>query len=273
MKRPQFPFPQYQAIPLSPDDLIQVEAISSTTPITLDIEGTCLNNDGVLVPFQAQLPVPTALTPTILRFRLGYLFLLSCVVHCRDAGVPDGSCYIRLTLVNDISGGFYPNRKVLSEGYISTYASVGYGSAQVNGAPTDHYYVDNIAITQPAAGANFSYVCPDYTRLNILNLMGTLTNDANVATRRPIFTLTRPSAGTHQFRQGQDQTAGQTAHYCLNQTNSSYGLINPNASNGMLPILFLEPGCTIASAVNSIQVGDQWSNISLFVLRRTIPFT
>lgn len=272
MKAPKFQFPQYQAIPLSPDDLIQVESISSTFPMTLDIEGTCMNNDGNIVPFQSQQIISAGVTPTTTRFRLGYLFLLSCVVHCRDAGVPDGSCFTRVTLVQDQSGGFYPNRKLLTEGYISTYASIGYGSNGIQGIPSDHFFIENIAVADPAAGANVDYQIPDYTELKIISLSVQMLSDANVASRQFAYRVSLPPAATHNFKVNVTQNNGANYNYIGFLAAYDVPGTTANSRNVSIPEIILYPGCTLSAVLFNIQVGDQFSDFSILALRRTIPF-
>lgn len=270
--KPLLTLPTYQAIPLSPDDSLLIDVISSTTPVTIILEGTAINIDGALVPFHFELLVPTALTPTQLIALLGYQFLLSVTAFTRTASIPDGSCFIRLLLVQRLTSGVYPHRKLLAQGYISTFASIGYGSSSINGTDSDHHYLENISIANPAAGAGFSFLCPDYTELKILHLNFTLTTDATVANRFVDFTVQLPPGANSSCRTPTAHTAGLSCFYSLAPLSPQQG--NPSLAKLIATITLTEmqSACQFIISVLNIQAGDQFSNISLLVLRKTIPF-
>ncbi len=272
MRKPKFDPPIIQAIPLSPDDLIEVQMLSSSVPVTLDLEGTCYNDQGDIVSFQQQLTVAAALTLTTVRFRLGYLFLLSAVLHTRTSGIPDGACYCRMTLVKSESGGVFPHRKLLSQGYVSTTGSIGYGSSAIQGPPTDHTFIESITQTDPAAGVDFTFTCPDFTRLTILYLEFLFTSDATVISRFPTLELIRPPANPINFSCRDTVLASTSRDYMFGQFGDSITSIFDRQDWLAIGNLILEPGSSIRSRVISIQAADQVSDLSIYCKRQTIPF-
>jgi len=265
--------PISQAIPLSPDDLIRVEIISSTVPVEIILEGSCFNSQGDIVPFIETLNVTVALTPTAFNIRLGYEFLFSAVLHTRSSGIPDGSCYCRMSLCKSETGGVFPFRKLLAQGYVATTASIGYGSAAILGAPTDHKFMENIEIPNPAPGSNFELVCPDFTCLKLIALQFTLICSATVATRGSQVKISLPPASPLFFMDSQISTASTSYRYLCSNSNYNTAAAFDATFKIPLPDIFLYPGTTISSNIFSLQVDDQLSTISLLTLRKTIPFS
>jgi hypothetical protein len=262
-----------QVIPLSPDDLLELTTVAVTFPIVIEIEGTALDLAGALVPFRFVQNISASVTPTTNQFRLGYSGLLSVVVHTHTAAIPDGDCYCHLTLVKSASRGVFPHRKLLAQGYIATLSSIGYGSSSNNGPPIDHSFIQNIAIANPAAGADFAFVCPAFTYLEVISLTLDFISDATVVNRTVVLTITMPPGNIHSYPAEVLQVASLTRKYTFTPTPN---VVSPGSSffvTGQLPNLGLQNSMTLSSAVQSIQPADQLDNISILVKRHTTPFS
>lgn len=269
LKLPEF---TYQAIPLSPDDLLEVTTIAVSFPIVIEIEGTALDMAGALVPFRFVQNIAATVTPTINRFRLGYQGLLSVVVHTHTAGIPDGDCYSQITLCKSQSRGVFPHRKVLAIGYIATHSSIGYGSDSINGAPREHFFIQNILISDPAAGADFAYVCPNFTLIIPIHVTFTFVSDATVINRYPNLVFRRPP-GVDHYVQSTLAIAASTTRFpsYYDMSINAFGT-GKDTQSIPLPPIPLTSGSTLLTDVSSIQAGDQISDISIYCKRTTIPF-
>lgn len=265
--------PEFSVIPISPNDNLQIEAISSIVPINLEIEGIALDKRGDLVPFHFSLDVVTAVTLTTLVSHLGYQALLSVSVITRTSSIPDGACYVRLAIVQEQTRAVYPFRKLLSQGYVSTYSSIGYGSSAINGAPSNHEFLVNLSLTNPGIGLPLAYSISDYTRLTILAFRFQFATSAVAVTRDPFISITLPPGNTHIFAATQTIAISDTKNFEFAPGLAEHNNLPVNTSYTPLPPLILEPGSTLGVNAISIQIGDQISNIALLCLQRIIPFT
>jgi len=270
--KPKIPEYDYLAIPLSPDDLIQIETVAVSFPISIEIEGTALDSTGNLVPFRFIQDITSSLTVLSQQFRLGYQALLSIVAHTRTASIPDGDCYSRLTLIKSFTNSVFPHRKLLAEGYISTVASIGYGSPSINGAPSDHFFSTLIEVASPVAGANFEFVVPGFTFLKIYCISFLYTSSADVTSRTPAIRYVLPSAQPLIFAGNTFNVASEAITYMYYQFPLLATINNPKIKNQSIPILNANPGTTINSLINNIQSADTVTEISILALRKTIPF-
>jgi len=273
MKPFKYPTPDYLAIPASPNDLIQIEAVSSAGTLSLVCEGIAMNSQGELIPFLFPFSVSTLNTLTILRFRLGYNFLISIVVHTRTASIPDGACYVRLSLVQSETGGEFPHRKLLSQGYVSTISSIGYGSAAISGAPRDNYFVEHISIPDPAAGLPANFNCPNFSCLEIITAVFTYSTSAAASNRIGYLEYTLPSGQPIKYQMINSHTLSTTVRYNFsNCSNQTFNIANQVCFTP-IPTLFLMPGSSLELFCNNAQAADQVTAASLLVKRHTIPFS
>lgn len=268
LKLPEF---EYLAVPLSPDDLLELTTVAVSFPITLEIEGTALDKSGNLVPFRFIQDISATVTPTTNQFRLGYQALLSVVVHTHTATIPDGDCYCHLTLVKSASRGVFPHRKVLALGYVSTIASIGYGSSSINGAPTQHFFQQNISIAAPATGSDFAFVTPNHSYLKIKMLTLTFQSDATAGNRIIRFSLTLPPGNLHFFGCPTSHAASSTKLYFFGADGFLDDFTMSNFFLTGMPSLTLTPGTTLSSSIKTMQATDQISDIALLVERTTVP--
>ncbi len=126
--------------------------------------------------------------------------------------------------------------------------------------------VKGFTVTNPAAGANFTYTIPHGKRWRIQSISLTLTTDANVASRKVqlTFALTGSLIGcvTASF----PQIASLAYRYFFERIPTSYTTVTNNRAQQVLitDVLF-EGEVTIASAVENIQATDQISDIVIYV--------
>jgi hypothetical protein len=271
MNKVKFQEAIYQGIPLSPDDSILIEAIAGINNCLLNIQGTAVNFQGDIVNFNDVLnvtPVGTLLQKTI---SLGYKFLLSVTVSTFTLLIPDGDIYVRMSLINPSAIQPYFRRKVLDQGYVSTYTSLSYGSGSVNHINSDHF--SNIVInpSNPAAGAEIRYDVPAFVEMILYQVSYLFAPSAAVATRFSRLQIQDVSGNTFNAPQGVSCPASTTRRHTWGMSPSTGTFVTSDCGMFLSPIP-LRSGCSIRTFTEAIQAADQYSAISLLVRSKTVPF-
>lgn len=121
-------------------------------------------------------------------------------------------------------------------------------------------------IAQPAAGANFVLTVPDDVIFRLLSIRGTFICDANAATRNLIFNGIS-NAGQIFFTtfQNTPQTASQARTIGISNYGGFAQTVSLHRLAAIPPDLWLRASFTFESAVENIQVGDQWSGLTAWV--------
>lgn len=268
---PKLPEYGFQAIPLSPDDHLQIEHLSYAATMNMVIEGTALNDKGVLIPFRFDYVTKAALTRILFQFKLGYSALISLTLRTSELAIPSGSCYCVVTLVKAITGSEYPQRQVLLNGYVESHVPMSFGNSYVQPILNDQFFIENIIIADPAAATSAILPCPDFTILNILSASFTFTSDANVGNRRLVIDYYFNHLFSHTSIFKGNHAASTSVIYNFSQntpfsTSTLAGYAHANLMN-----CILVPGSALRIRIIGSQVGDQISTISFFCKRQTIP--
>lgn len=125
-----------------------------------------------------------------------------------------------------------------------------------------------VRVTQPNAGADFT-VTSDGGELWIpLALTAQLVTSAVVATRQPRLEISN-SDGIIAVIGCSDTMTATTTHVLSWMRGYGANVVGGTSNRDSMPLpdLALMPGETVASVTTNIDVGDQWSNIRLTVLR------
>lgn len=268
---PKIPEYGFQAIPLSPDDHLQIEHLSYSSGMSMILEGTALNDKGILIPFRFEYESKLSLTRIIFHFRLGYSALVSLTLRTSSLVIPSGDCYCVVTLVKAITGSEYPQRQVLLNGYVETHVPLSFMNSYVQPNLNDHFFVQTIAVPDPAPGAQLTFPCPDFTLLEIISFQFDLVSDATVINRLLRFRLYYGLLYTGAFGTTAAATAGTTRGLLAYNGNST----NLSSIDGHyyvpLPSLILQPGYQLQTNTSNLQAGDQITNCTINVKRKTIP--
>ncbi len=263
--------PVYQAIPLSPDDLIEVTTHALVSGLELWIEGTAFNEQGAIIQFSEMHPIVNTSIPESSRFRLGYKFLLSVVGHFRDSAVPDGQVHAQISLVKSPQANVYNHRKLLAQGYISRSMSIGYGSTAFNNVNSEHLYCADTIVGDPGAGQPILFTIPALSRYHILNVRYTFTTSA-AAANRFIQVGIDYGNGLQQFF---NSFISIPASRIVAVQHSQFPTVVYDTTLGVLtvymPILYLESNMTFNVTAINLQAGDAFSDITVATQRRAIP--
>jgi len=119
-----------------------------------------------------------------------------------------------------------------------------------------------IAVAQPAAGAEISHTVPTGKVWRVLSLTALLTTSAGVANRESLANF----GGNGQYPTGTTHVASQARVITWSRYNGVRGVGSVHlALNVPIGDAVVLGGSTITTSTAAIQVGDQYSNISLVV--------
>lgn len=270
MNKPKFVPPTYLGIPLSPDDAIYIESITGLNNCVLNIQGTAVNLTGDIVNFSEILNVATPGTLFTKVISLGYSFLLSVSVTSFNITLPDGDCFVRCSLINPTSVAPYLRRKILDQGYVSTYSGIGYGTGSVLKRVSDPWFFKTIELANPSAGQNFRYDIPSFIQIFLYAISYTFATSAAVAARYPQIDLYSTVGVVNSYTSDYNQAASSTVRISFNDTSRTSSIIGSSVQCAFGPIL-LGPSCSIRTAIFNIQAADQISNLAIYCKVQTIP--
>lgn len=130
-----------------------------------------------------------------------------------------------------------------------------------------------IVIPAPAAGNNFNYAVPAGVRLRIHAISFNFATDANVIDRQIAIYVMDPVGGNSFNAVCQaTQAANLNVDYCFADGNRDMAAaIGGFVSTPLSRSLVLKPDDELNSAVQNIQVGDQFLEIYLLVERFLLP--
>ena len=255
--------------PLTGQDFLQVGIAGAVAGATVTVCARTLNQRGV-----PQRHVRT-FTPSSNRTFVGSVvnigdgFLLDVSARVTGGSVIDGQVWVVLELV---IGQIGEQQKVttLAAGYVtptspvfgpaSQYAS----SLDTAGAPR------SIQVGNPAAGADWSLSVPAGARWDLISASALFTSSVGVATRLPRLIV---DDGTNTLFEA-PAIFPQAASLAITQSwGAGAGgpvttdeLTGGSVSSGLPNDFMLLAGWRVRSSTGAIQVGDQWSAISVSVL-------
>lgn len=124
-----------------------------------------------------------------------------------------------------------------------------------------------VAVPSPSAGSEWSTSVPAGTSWSVRAVIAKLTASAVVANRAPAVTLsdgttTFARIGVSSVTSANNSTTYSLLH-SLGYTQTSVGANNADSGWPSLPLF---SGATIASSTAGLDVGDQWSQVALYVI-------
>lgn len=124
-----------------------------------------------------------------------------------------------------------------------------------------------VVVPQPAAGAEWTAAVPGGTTWIPLCFVATFTTDGTVTNRTPNLAISDGNVNVYVSRELRSVAASHTIAF-----NGARGIGAGNLGLGgaddeiAIPILPLVGGMTIGSSTTTLQAGDQWSAVRLYVL-------
>lgn len=192
-------------------------------------------------------------------------YLLSACITPVAAQSPGDFTYVWLGLQRNGTGRSNFYRQLIGD-YVNSSFGPSWPDREAR-RPTDLTgAVIEQSVTNPAAGADWSFAVLATTRATVIGVFAQLAASAAAATRTPALTLTDGAATLALIDSTTNATAGQTIQY------TGYGsspLGGTGGTHGYFPLpspLILRPSWTIGTTTANIQAADQWSLIKLVFL-------
>src|SRR6266403_789995 len=155
--------------------------------------------------------------------------------------------------------------ETLCAGYVNSVIAISYPQTPPQ-RPTDGAgIIRSIAITTPAAGADFTFTVNTLTRLRIISISATLTTAVAVANRNVELVIDDGANVVAEIDSGFSQLASLVNDYTW-MDSGPIGAAFDNVVVLPLPAnLSLPAGFRISSETTGIQAADQWSAIRMLV--------
>ena len=254
------PFPCYVGV----DDRLLLSGVFDNNGNTIFCNMRILRPDGEIIPltFAFQLLAVRALNQQ--SFQLIEGFILSCSLVALSSTGTSNQTFAWASIIRP------PNttaaqHEVLCGGYLNQTFPMSYPTQPLQ-RPTDGAgQIRSIAITTPAAGADFTFPIPALSRYRIISLSATLTTAVAVANRNVELVIDDGANVVAEIDSGFSQIASLVNDYTW-MDSGPIGAAFDNVVVLPLPAnLILPAGFRISSETTGIQGADQWSAIRMLV--------
>jgi hypothetical protein len=247
------------------DQLVCVaESVSTTEVVTINYR-LLRAADGVIVRGQLTVTPTAAYTRAINAQQLAEGFLLSVSVNARFASTR-GQTFVRIFLGSGAFGAGEPSFMLMAD-YVTTAMAPAHPNGRVLSPVEGPGWIHTLAITTPAAGADWGMTTIPGGRYRIISITGVFTTSNAVASRLVTVQLLNDTLGVAgEWSAGVTQAASTAEHYTFSDAP-----LSPQASGNLalmvpLPVsLRLKNPEQVQAATASIQAGDQWSALSMLV--------
>lgn len=222
--------------------VVQVRGFTRASKINIRHEGNSTTTFDETVHGIGDFPIMIAVAPTTLTAQHGQLYVSVSLRIDGDISVP------------------------LVAGYVTGVRGLAWPNVNLEPVIPGHGHSTVVQMANPAAGANLSFTVPDNRVLHIRAIAMQFVTDANAANRYITVEITHPGAGPIV-------TGSRVAHIASRDRQYTFapGLTLPDLNVqdkflGPLPVdTWVQEGNTIATLIEGIQVGDQLSNLALWV--------
>ena len=124
-----------------------------------------------------------------------------------------------------------------------------------------------VSAPTPAAGTNWTFTVPGESVWGLVAITAKLVTSAVVANRAAVLNVSDGTTVLYQIAPGAVQAASLTTTYSwLPELATFDNTITGGALNVAMPPTYLASGQVLSSATALIDVGDQWSAVSLTVI-------
>jgi len=215
-------------------------------------------------PIQTNFTLTSVTAPQVLLVPLAEGYLLSVTLGSNSANFR-GLTFVRAWINRGKTLFNVPNAaQMLISHYVTAFQPVSWPGWATQDTSEGPGTVQLFTVANPAAGADWAFVCPAAVKARVQSFNAVFTAAAVVATRIPRVQVKRVAATlVWQAAPQQGITTGVIAQVSASDTTVN-SVVDVTTVN--LPIpgpLFIEPGDTVGVNTLAIQGADQWSAISL----------
>lgn len=245
-------------------EFIYLEATSTDASATLRISGKFLSPDGEIRAFTEDMTITGTGTQTAVTSRIGPCWLMGFSVRVVAGTITDGEIVASVHIAR-ASASNPVHVMTLASGEVTNTRALGLGAflAQSTTTVSSTQPTIVVATNAPAAGSNFSFTVTASQVWEIYSVRALLTNAATVATRTYSIVIDDGTNILLRHEAAVNQTASQVFGYSSNDLGAVW---SPSATNTYvvpIPRIMLGAGSRIRSIVNTMQAGDQLSEVYL----------
>lgn len=249
------------------DDVLVLSAATSSTSEAVTVNWRLMLADGTIVPGQAIVrPLNTRVVLAVTQ-SLAEGFLLSISALASQASTR-GQTFLRVFLNRGALGSGNPGQMLFAD-YVTTAMSGGYPGGRVLSPTEGPGFIVPRAITNPAAGADWTITVPNNARWRVIAFFGTLIAAVAVANRLVAIQLFGGLGVAYTGPAIVFQTAGQTIGYSAASVTPNTTASTAFAQLPLPEMLYLSGVPTITQSITSIttniQAADQWNGLSLLL--------
>jgi len=183
------------------------------------------------------------------------------IVRATDSGITQRGVWTRVS-VGPFDAGVALPELVLLEGVIGASGMISWPMSGPRDAAPDGSFPFVVSVSAPAAGAQWSYTPSGWEMVQLQTVAAKFVASATVATRIPIVTLFSGANRVCRSPIGNGITANATK-LCSWSIRTGAAISNGSQLAGPLVFESVLAGYTVQSEVESVQAGDQWSDIYL----------
>ncbi len=250
------------ALYVTVNDSIVVQAAALGLTIVQQIELRYLLPDGS-IQVQEEFMTPGAnRTLASKAFRITEGFLLSASVFPAIGAQGRGLVFVTMALRRS-GGGLQPNDFTLATGYTSVTAPLIWPGGRYEFSQSAPGWIQTDTVTNPAAGADWTFIVPANDRIRPMGIVAALTTSAAVATRQVKFIMDSGVANISMTPAAASQAASLTQIYSFGPGAPNVGVFGTFVQTGIPSGIWLPPGNRIRVVTDNLQVADQWSAISI----------
>ncbi len=249
---------------LALEDRLRILVFNSVAGVEVDFTARLQMPDGQVIPYVRQLFPTSNRASNTFEQDMAEGFLLDISISTPTAAVRAGACYVLVQIIRGTGANAIVVRSLLAN-YLTTGLSIGWPEGPSGGSVQGTGLIRSVQVGNPAAGADWITTVPTGARWLVQAVFARFLADANVATRQIVLQIKDASANKLVELPGAfAPTAGQGQNYVyLGGVNNNTGI--GDSVQPLPDVASYLQGFTIGTATTSIQVGDQWSQISLFV--------
>jgi hypothetical protein len=254
-------------------DFLQLNATSTDASATLQFNGRLMRVDGEVIPINATMRITGTGVQTAVVSPLVDGWIIGFIVFVSAGTITDGEIVASVEVVQGVGTG--ATRVIgLASGEITNTRTLGLGAflalSTLTAAATPSAAV--VTVADPAPGAQWTATVPVATTWEVLSVYAEMVLSLAVPTRT-VYLNVAMSGRTIARAIGLTgwNTPGGGYFNWAPGLNKDIEVITGRAIiyEG-LPALKLIAGATITSVVEAFDVADQWSNISLLVIPRSV---
>lgn len=245
------------------DDQLFLICMSSQANEIVTANIRLLLPNGVIVPTQVKVPLPTAYTQVTQLIPLAEGYLLTAGMAASLASVR-GQTFARLAIVR-AGSQLQTVYEVLCADYINSSAPLGFPFGRVIDPLEGPGNLRRISVTTPGAGADWSQAVPTGARWRLAHLRALLTTAVAAGARNPHLQGVDGAVIFESIPSPADQAASLAVEYTISDAFLAGSAAAASNVWSVDQPFMLDAGWTLRVLTANIQGADQWTAVVIVV--------